>query len=561
MKKTLSLLVIVLCICANISNAQNNIIESKDYSILDSPQYAVYFKDKNNSPYSVSRPLEFLSQRALDRRALRGIAVNETDLPVNPSYVNNVSATGAYVKWTSRWGNFAIVYADNEMLEEIRTLNCVDSIVYIKPSTEKLFPKINHKWDSEKYSSISKNVTNSNDYIYGMAEGQIAQINGIPVHQRGYDGSGMIIAVIDAGFANVDTVSAFDSLRTTNRILLAEDIVEKGGNVYSKNTSAHGTAVLSLMGGFKRGIYVGTAPSASYALIRTEDAETEYLVEEYNWMIGAEIADSIGADIVNSSLGYSTFDDPSMDHQYSQMDGKTAISSIAAIRLTERGVFVVISAGNSYDSNWPWVGTPCDAVEVLTIGAVDLNGNIAYFSSCGPNGAGDPKPNTCACGVNAYVATPIGQFYGGNGTSFSSPITCGMVCCLMGAYPGYSIPQMMSAVQSSADRYPSHDDRYGYGIPDFYQALLTVLHDGISSKKYSGTAYVYPNPADDQITITDNDVIINRIFIYDVTGRMVKDIDVYDYSTTIDIQDINTGMLFMKILSANGNEQTIKLIK
>ena len=528
-------------------------------NILNAPQYAVHFKDKNSSPYSMDKPLDYLSQKALDRRAKYGIAVTEEDLPVNPAYINSVTMTGAYVSASSRWSNSVLVYAEEDMLNAIRNLDFVDKVVYVKPAAGKCKEyDIHPKWKNETYENT--NATKA-DFDYGYALSQIKQLNGVPVHKEGYTGEGVIIAVIDAGFQNADKVTGFSHLFDSDRIVMTRNVVEPQRSVYDPTINGHGTMVLSCMGGYIESKYVGTAPKASYALIRTEDAPTEYLIEEYFWMIGAEVADSLGADIINSSLGYTTFDDPTMDHLHSDLDGKTVISSIAAKMAVERGVFVTNSAGNSYYDPFPWVGTPADPTEVLALGAVDLSGIIAGFSSTGPNGAGDPKPDVAACGSGAAVLTPENTIGAAAGTSFSSPITCGMVACVIQAAPAKKPAEILAAVQKSADRYPTHDIRYGYGIPDF-KKVLQLLGVEISVNDYTNksTLLYYPNPAKDKLFLSNDKNIIKNVEFYDITGRLIKSVNVGVHQTSIDITDMSAGFMFVKVGYDNFESEMIKVM-
>jgi hypothetical protein len=300
---------------------------------------------------------------------------------------------------------------------------------------------------------------------------------------------------------------------------------------------------------------VGTAPQASYALIRTEESDhsEENLIEEYFWLLGAELADSLGADILNSSLSYSTFDDPVMDHVYSDMDGKTAISSIAAKMAVERGIFACISAGNSNGSDWPWVGTPADVPQALTLGAVNLSGQIAGFSSIGPNGAGDPKPDVVACGSGAAIITPDNNIVGGSGTSFSSPITCGMVACIIGAASQKKPAEILQAIQKSANRYPEHDIQYGYGIPDFWKVLNTL---GITSFDNNNNSKLicYPNPTTGELTITNYELGITNLEIYDIYGKKHASRVTSNASrvTTINIAHLPVGLYLIKVYTENG---------
>ena len=519
--------------------------------------YAVHFKDKTNTPYSIDDPLKYLSQRSLDRRNKYGIAVTEEDLPVDPHYVEQVNATGAYVRDVSRWSNSALVYADDDMLNVIQKLDFVDSIVYVKPAAGKyqVFD-IHPKWMNEEITMVSGT---KGDYNYGYAAAQIEQINGVPVHKLGHVGEGVLIAVLDGGFNNVDHITGLAHLFESGRIVLESNIVEPNRSIYDETISAHGTAVLSCMGGYLVDEYVGTAPKASYALIRTEDTTTEFLIEEYFWMIGAELADSIGTDIINSSLGYKTYDDPVMDRLYTDMDGKTAISSIAAKMAVERGIFVNTSAGNSNGSEFPWVGSPADAPEALTLAAVDISGEIASFSSIGPNGAGYAKPDVAACGVGAAVLRENNSIGSGSGTSFSSPITCGMVACIIGATPNKTPSEIIKAIQKSANRYPEHDIQYGYGIPNFAKVLYELGISSYENKKNSTLIY-YPNPVNDKLYLFNNEKIINNVELYDLTGRLLKSVTANAHHTFIDVREINKGFLFVKVIYANNSSEVVKCV-
>ena len=527
---------------------------------LHAAQYAVHFKDKNDSPYSINVPLEFLSQKALDRRAKYGISVTEDDFPVNQNYIESVNSTGAYVHSSSRWSNSVLVYAEDEMLDQINNLACVEKTVYVKPAEGK-FKKydIHPKW--EKYESFEPAPQTKDGYEYGYAFEQINQLNGIPVHEKGYTGAGVLIAVLDAGFQHTDIIAGFTHLFDSDRIVMAKDLVEQGKNVYETDIHHHGTHVLSCMGGYIENQFVGTAPMASYALIRTEDARTEFLIEEYFWMIGAEIADSIGADIINSSLSYSTFDDASMNHVYSEMDGITAVSSLAAKMAAERGIFSTVSAGNSNGTSWPWVGTPADTPEALTIGAVDVDGNIASFSSIGPNGAGAPKPNVLARGASAYIISATsGTVASGSGTSFSSPITCGMIACVIQAAPNKTVAEIHAAVEQSANRYPTYDIALGYGIPNFGD-VLEIL-EVLSVDNYKSTNLTaYPNPVNNSLHIENTKNLIKTIDLYDIAGKLVKKITVNNYYANIDVNELNKGLFFVKAVYDNYSTETIKIIK
>jgi hypothetical protein len=556
MKKLFSppLFILFIYLVTNLS-AQEYAVSS---SVLNEPRYAIHFKDKADSPYSISNPLEYLSQRAMDRRIKFDIAVTEDDFPVNPSYIESITATGAYVSASSRWSNSVLVYADNNMFDLINKLDFVEKIVYVKPA-EGTYKKYDFhpKWKNEKFENSSKT---RGDFNYGYAFTQINQLNGITVHKQGYTGEGVLIAVIDGGFQKANEVIGFAHLFESGKIVLEKNVVEPNRSIYDETISNHGTVVLSCMGGYIDDVYVGTAPSASYALIRTEDTPTEYLIEEYFWMMGAEIADSLGADIINSSLGYTTFDDPSMNHTHSELDGKTAVSSIAAKMAVERGVFVTNSAGNNNGGEFPWVGSPADAPEALSLGAVNFYGQIASFSSIGPNGAGHPKPDVVACGSGVYVILPNNSIATSSGTSFSSPITCGMVACIIQAAPDKKPQEILNAIQKSANRYPEHDIQYGYGIPDFSKVLKQLGVVSVDEIKNASKLIYYPNPVNNNLYLSNNEKVIKSVELYDTAGKLLKNATINSHQTFVDVKEFGTGFIFAKVIYDDNGSEMIKCI-
>jgi serine protease AprX len=504
------------------------------------PQYAVFLKDKNNSPYSIDNPSEYLSERAIARRQLLNIPITTDDLPVNPEYINQIANTSAIVNYASKWLNCVVVYANDSLIESINNLTFIDSIVYVCPEMSNN-TSLNNKWDKINYSQID-NIDNKS--VYGQGFGQINQINGIPVHDAGYKGDGIIITVLDAGFNNVNQLTGLQHLFDNNKIIYTSDLVEKYGDIYSPTGNSHGTSVLSCMASYLPNEFVGTAPEASYILIRTEDAFSEYLIEEFNWVKGAEIADSIGSEIINSSLSYSTFDDSSMDHVFSDMDGSTCPSSIGCKMATERGIYVSVSAGNSNGSHWSQIGTPADVEEAATIGAVDINNEIASFSSLGNNSNNYPKPDYCALGVNSTVLRPNNEIEEGSGTSFSSPISCGMVACLIQANNSLKPKELKQIINSTSSKYPDHYIDYGYGIPNFALVLDNIL--SVKETSVNSEIIIYPNPVKNIINVESNNKIKN-ISIYNVNGILVKTINCDDNKISIDVNNFKEGLYFIVV--------------
>ncbi len=350
--------------------------------------------------------------------------------------------------------------------------NTVSNIIAEDKSVKPFFE--NESISKIPEENLVKGTTSGQSYDYGQAFNQINMLNGIPLHDLGLDGAGMTIAVLDAGFLNADVIEAFDSLWLNNQIIGYKDFVSPlAPDIFDSHY--HGTMVLSTMGANLPTEMVGTAPKADYWLLRSEDGATEYLIEELNWASAAEFADSLGADIINSSLGYTTYDDPAQDHTYEDMDGNTTPITIAADLAASKGILVVNSAGNSGSSSWHYIGAPADGDSVFTIGAVNSSGNYASFSSTGPTYDDRIKPNVVAQGQGSTVISAYsGNVTSGNGTSFSSPITAGMVACLWQAHPNKKNTEIMEAIQQSASQALNPDSLLGYGIPDYFAAHSTL---------------------------------------------------------------------------------------
>lgn len=496
--------------------------------------FCVRFTDKNNSAYTISNPSAYLSARAITRRTQQGIPIVTNDLPVNPAYINGILATGATLHGTSKWFNSVTVFVTSDsVLQQIIALPYVAQTDFTKPGakSQPKNPMDKGKWAYPTFGEPLKKInlpTHSHQVKstlftdYGMGFNQVHQIKVDALHSLGFRGDGVIIAVLDGGFSHADSLAVFDSLWINGQILATHDFVSPGSpDLYG--SASHGTNVLSIMGGNLPGQLVGTAPKASYFLLRSEDVGTEYKIEEDNWASAAEFADSAGADIINSSLGYSVFWDNTMDYSYSEMDGNTARSTIAADFAASKGIVVCISAGNSGGSLWQYVSAPADADSVLTIGAVDEFGSYANFSSTGPTADGRLKPNVCGQGKGTVVASTYGGIFPGNGTSFSSPVIAGAAACLRQAFPQMTNMQLQKAIEQSADHYANPDSLYGYGIPDFSIANL-ILQASIPPSLDAGLEpRIVPNPAHDNIRISfaTSDIQDVNVSLLDMQGRKV----------------------------------------
>jgi serine protease AprX len=476
-------------------------LASVSFAQIAPSRYWVKFSDKNGSPFSVSAPEDFLSQRAIQRRANQNIAVVENDIPVNQTYIDAVAATGAQVLNRSKWHNsVTILSSDSAQIDAINALPFVVNVNAVALAQQPVvdlhnkFGLLNEALNKTEVASPS--ISNAD---YGMGLNQIDMLGGIALHEAGFRGQGVLVAVIDAGFFNVDILTVFDSLRNENRIVATRDFVDGDLNVY--HASTHGTMVLSTMAGNSPGQLIGTAPKASYMLLRSEDAGSEYLIEEVNWASAAEFADSAGADVINSSLGYTTFNDASQDHTYSDMDGNTTPVTVAADIAASKGMAVVNSAGNEGTSPWFRISAPSDGDSVLAIGAVDEFGQYVGFSGKGPSADGRIKPNVVAQGKDAAIVNSnTGDIMTGNGTSFSGPIIAGMVACLWQANPALNNMELLHAIEQSAHQYNNPDSLMGYGIPNFSIANLILSDNMPADLNKDELLTVFPSPFEGDVT-------------------------------------------------------------
>ncbi len=493
-------------------------------------KYFISFTDKYNSAYSTDRPQEFLTERAIERRTRQGIAVVENDIPVNPVYINTVRNLGVTVLTVSKWFNGISIYApDSTVIQQIESLPFVSGVVKSVIKTPSIATETittaSFKFDSEQASiepftspQPAPSVAGRSGYNYGQSFNQIHMVKGDILHNMGYTGDGMVIAILDGGFFMANTLPAFDSLRINHQLLGTRDFVVPGNNVYIE--SPHGMEVLSIIGGNLPGQLVGTAPKAKFWLLRSEDIENEYLIEEYNWVSAAEFADSVGADVINSSLGYTTFTDPSMNHSCTDMTGNTTPVSQGANLAFSKGMIVVNSAGNSGSSSWKCVSAPADAFMVLAVAAVDSAGLYAGFSSTGKVNE-RVKPNIAAQGKATVLSAPDGSVSRGNGTSFSSPVIAGMVACLWQAARNLDNKTILRAVEISASQANNPDSLLGYGIPDFDAALFRV---GVNPEKPEEPVFeVYPNPFSSYLTVRISSTKTQPadITLFDIIGKQV----------------------------------------
>lgn len=401
-----------------------------------------------------------MSAKAIERRRKQNLPIDSTDLPVCRKYIDEIRKQGVKIVVTGKWDNFVTVSCnDTTLIDRIAALPFVLSTekVWISPGAGK--PSMAMERDS-----VLNQPTIHPDSIYGRAITQIQMSNGDKLHEAGFKGQGMTIAVIDAGFHNVDKITAMQNIR----ILGTKDFVNQQADIFAE--SSHGMSVLSCIGMNRPDIMTGTAPEASFWLLRSEDEYSEHLVEQDYWSAAVEFADSVGVDVINTSLGYYTFDDKSKNYKYRDLDGRHALMSRQASHIADKGMILVCSAGNSGAGSWKKITPPGDADNVLTVGAIDKRAVLATFSSVGNTADHRVKPDVVAVGVGSDVIRTDGNQGRANGTSFSSPIMCGMVTCLWQACPTLTAKEVIELVRRSGDRAGFPDNIYGYGVPDMWKA-------------------------------------------------------------------------------------------
>lgn len=506
----------------------------------------VFFTDKPNAQQHIANPLQILSQRAIDRRTKQNIPLDEKDAPIHQLYYNQIkSANGITVLAKSKWLNAMHIQGTEAVISALKTqFSFVNKIEFANKS----LGTITRKPKQQPLNKFKEVTTNFN---YGNASNQITMLKGNYLHEQGFTGEGMIIAVIDAGFPNVNTMTGFERLRTNNKILGGYDFVTRSSNFYTAHN--HGTHVLSTIAGYIEGSFVGTAPDASFYLFRTEEAAQERPIEESLWVEAAEKADSLGVDVINSSLGYSTFDNGSYNYTYNDMDGKKTFISRGAEIGASKGMILVISAGNEGNNTWKHITAPADAKSVLTVGAVQANRSLATFSSRGPTADGRVKPDVMAQGQgSAIIHYNTDAVSSSNGTSFSSPIMAGVVACLWQAFPNKTSEEIKNIIRESSDNYTTPNADYGYGIPDFQQAFQTLsandLKDNMSIK-------VYPNPATHIIYFKNFKSQPKTIVIYNILGKKIATYQLQN--NKIEVSNLSKGMYILKI----DNYNAVKLIK
>jgi hypothetical protein len=515
--------------------------------------YRISFRDKGENTAGNFSPESLISERALKRRQKAGVPlVDYRDIPVSQEYIDQLTAMGLALHCSSRWMNTGLFMTDSRIdMVRFSNLPFISGIKAVKEPAGKslLTDKLNFSTSQDDISSFER---------------PISMVNGIPLQNSGYLGKGILIAVTDGGFYNADVIQALDHLHNRKGVVATYDFVERNEFVYGFHN--HGTAVLSVLAGKIPGKIAGTAPGADYLLLRTEDTTAEYPAEEDYWVAAAEYADSAGADIISSSLGYYIFDNPAFNYKFSDLDGNTAFITRAADIAASKGILVVCSAGNERDNDWKRIIAPSDGDSVIAVGAVDRDRNIAPFSSAGPSADGRTKPDNVAMGVGVPVQIILNSVVKSNGTSFSCPVVSGMAACLMQAVPKAKNTDIINALHLSSDKFTLPDTLCGYGIPDVTRAVI-ILQDKYIEKPENETA-AGPNPFISDLRITFRQVPDYLVLeIYTISGILVTKRDYSDFiGRELIISDtgfMDTGLYIVKLTTGKGTfiHKVIKMNK
>ena len=537
--KKLLLVVAILCI-------QQSFAQNQDAWVI--------FADKENVEASLADPILIMTQEAIDRKTLQGTPIDERDVPINENYVTQIkNASGITVLSKSKWMNCVYIIGSQSNIEALLDLPFVTNVEYADTSLN-LFPgaPIENKFALEEANQRI-------NYNYGSAANQIEMLSGDYLHELDYTGEGMIVAVLDAGFPSIDTNPGFQKMRDENRILGTYDFEARTENV--DGTSSHGFNTSSDIGGFLQDEFVGTAPQASFYFFVTEYTPTETPAEEAWWVEALERSDSLGVDVVNTSLGYRVFDNPNYDYSYEDLNGQTTFSARGANIAFDKGMILVTSAGNGGNTSFPTVGTPGDSPGTLTVGAVSSNGNYASFSSIGPTVDGRIKPDVMAQGASAAVISTSGGVDFSSGTSFSSPIMAGVVTCLWQARLQTPNGTIMQIIRESANLYNNPTDEMGYGIPNFEDAYAALQQLGLEDEFLMSNFALYPNPVTSKINISFPEGISNATFtIYSILGNKVLSTEISRSLNSVNMEALNSGM-YIASINSNNKQISFKIIK
>ncbi len=506
-------------------------------------RYMVFFTDKNGTSFSVNQPEQFLSQRALQRRQKQQIRIVANDLPVNQTYIDAVKALGAETYFATKWMNGLLIQSEASLIDDIEALPFVSHTEYVAPGILLTAGESN----ADGFESANGEEASRSDFqndMLGIGE----------MHAAGYQGEGLLIGVFDGGFSNLSSIAAFDHLFQDNRILYTHDFTINRSSV--ENEFSHGRRVLSVLAA-RSDELTGTAPGASYILSVTE-AQGEYRVEEYNWLFAAERADSAGVDIINTSLGYNLFQDPSMNYSLDQMDGQTTVITRATNLAASKGIALVTSAGNTGQNVlWPIITAPGDSPSILAVGSVNAALQKARISSFGPTADDRIKPDVAALGVSTAVSGTDGNVTFSDGTSFASPLVAGLMAGVWQAYPELTADELLGLIRLSGSQYDAPDNELGYGIPNF--VTISRIAEEIDLPTAEDLT-VYPNPTSASfVNIAFDDSFFDQAVLVQLVRTNGQVINHYRFTPTqrdnriqVGLGAHPAGLYLMRVVGAGG---------
>ena len=497
MKKIYTLLLVLSC------------ISLKTQVFAQKKQYMVFFTDKDNSAFSISKPEKYLSQKSIDRRNKNNLPIDESDLPISQNYLTELEKIGHFPKNKSKWMNAALYYLETSDVANLNTLSFIKKIEYIAPDLGNVRTlRRKSKFELSQNQLIENNTASQTNAFQNSLHNIEA------LHKDGYTGKGITLAVFDAGFPGMDTISYFKHLYDNNRIIATKDLFTNSDYIYHKHS--HGTQVLSAIAAYREDkSYIGMAPDVELILCITDD-DSEYRLDEYSWLFAAEFADSLGVDIINSSLGYTTFDDPSMNYNLGLLDGKTAIITQVVELAASKGILVVNAAGNEGQNPILPLSAPADAANILSVGAVNNQLEKAGFSSYGPTADGRIKPDVVAFGAGTVLVSNNGEIIRDSGTSFASPILAGFIASLWQENPEWDTKEMIRQIKASSSQADSPDNFLGHGIPRYELDISPFPETTLdTTAKLNSKSSIHPNPS-------------HGTFYIELSEKDTFDIEIYD---------------------------------
>lgn len=498
-------------------------------------RYLVLLKDKNNNSYSIEKPDDFLSQRSIERRNKQNISITQEDLPVSDMYLETLKSSGEIdVFFSTKWINGVLVEMEEAKVDEVELYSFVKEVKYVAPNSQ-----LTNLVENGRIAAVTKKAIEGDGEYESDSQNEFIGVDAM--HRAGYKGEGILVAVFDSGFEFVDESSFFSHLFIEDKIIGTKDFIRGSSNVFQYDN--HGSKVLSCISAYSEGEYAGTSPASSVVLCVTEDISSEYRIEEYNWLFAAEYADSIGVDIINSSVGYSYFDDDRMNYTYDNLDGNTAIITKAADIAASKGILVVSSNGNEGNNSWRYLNAPADADSILSVGASTYDLERSSFSSFGPTSDGRIKPDVSALGSWVRVVHKNEITYA-NGTSFSAPMISGLAAGFWQAYPELTNMEVIQYLKMTSSQSDAPDTVLGYGIPNFMKAFNKVkVNEGDIINKF----IVFPNPVTNKRMIyfyLDSlaDDTIHNLNFYDLKGSHIRSKDLR-LRNSLDLIEVDVSFL------------------